>query len=61
MTYNTGLSLKKTLHMWLPHAKTMSYNLMACDSHEILKIGKKITELEIIKLELQKNLACFQT
>ena len=63
-----GLSLKKTSHLWLSHAKK-GFIPMGCDSksHPIIQdvfsmkfnIGKKIAELEI--MTLQKNLACFQT
>ena len=54
----SGLSLKKTPHVWLPHAKKC-FIVMPCDSksHAIilwhvisvkLKIGKKRTGLETI-------------
>ena len=50
MFYISGLSLKKTPHMWLPHAKTTFccygnwgailnwaayHNIVVCDKHEI--------------------------
>ena len=60
-----GLSLKKTLHVWLPHAKTRFYCSMVCGSKLYaiiswpvigvkLNIGKKITGLEIIALHCEK-------
>lgn len=56
--------------MWLPHTKTMLF--MACNSkllaiiswHAIsmkFNIGKKLTGLEIMQLNHEKNLTCVQT
>ena len=59
-----GLSLKKTSHVWLAHAKTTFYCYgMQLELHAIillrvikvkLNIGKKITGLQIITLNREK-------
>ena len=64
----SGLSLKKTPHLWLPHAKTTFY--LDLESHVMilwhvmsvkLNIGKKIAGLEMITLNREKKIACFET
>ena len=68
--HNSGLSLEKTLHVWLPHAKTTFYycgarfriarHIITCDQREItywLENNRFIND----DIESQKNLACFQT
>ena len=61
MRTDTGLPLKKTLHVWLRYAKIICFIVMACDPklHTIIlwrvinlkfNIGKKITGLEIMIL-----------
>ena len=65
-----GLSLKKTLNVWLPCAKTRSYcygmrlyiacHIMACYWHEKeYWLGNNRVRND--DNELRKNLACFQT
>ena len=58
----TGLPLKKTQQVWLPHTKTMFYCYdvqfqTACHSVICVKlnIGKKITGLEILALNHKKS------
>ena len=52
-----GLSLKKTPHVWLPHAKTTFYcygvRLWPVISIK-LNIGEKITRLEMMALNREK-------
>ena len=64
----SGLSLKKTPHMWLPHAKATFY--LDLESHAMilwhvmcvkLNIGKKIAGLEMMTLNREKKIACLQT
>ena len=65
----TGLSLKKTPHVWLPHAKLTFYcygvrfliaRHMACDQREI-KYWLENDRVRNDDIESQKNLACFRT
>ena len=57
----SGLSLKKTQHMWLLHAKITFYYFIAfiaiillCVISIKLNIGKKITRLGVMTLNSEK-------
>ena len=63
----SGLSLKKTPHLWLPHAKTTFY--LDLELHVMilwhvmsvkLNIGKKIAGLEMITLNREKKNSVFR-
>ena len=65
----TGLSLKKTPHVWLPHTKLTFYCdgvrfliacHMACDQREI-KYCLETDRVRNDDIESKKNLACFRT